>query len=144
MVTVERVTSAEGILIDDINALLTQLRRRPESSLATKEELVSIAGDTDVIFVVAKDDQHLVGMGIVYLIQKFAGKVGFVETIIVLDSYRGKKLGQKIMELLIAEAKKAGAKGLDLTSHPERVAANALYEKLGFEKRETNVYRLRL
>ena len=33
---------------------------------------------------------------------------------------------------------------LNLTSKPERVAANELYRKMGFERRETNVYSLRI
>ena len=34
-----------------------------------------------------------------------------------------------------------GAKTIDLTSRPSREAANRLYQRLGFEMRETNVYR---
>ncbi|MBA2537612.1 MAG: GNAT family N-acetyltransferase, partial [Actinobacteria bacterium] len=30
---------------------------------------------------------------------------------------------------------------VELTSHPSREAANRLYERLGFERRKTNVYR---
>lgn len=33
---------------------------------------------------------------------------------------------------------------LNLTSRPERLVANELYRKMGFEKRGTNVYRMRL
>ena len=34
-----------------------------------------------------------------------------------------------------------GAKSTNLTSRPEREAANRLYRSLGFEQRDTNVYR---
>ncbi|MGH9297111.1 MAG: GNAT family N-acetyltransferase, partial [Acidimicrobiales bacterium] len=34
-----------------------------------------------------------------------------------------------------------GSRNVDLTSRPSREAANKLYLKLGFEPRETNVYR---
>jgi|SRR3989344_2041360 len=143
MAVVERVTSPDEVSLADVNTLILQIRRRPEESLGTEEELAAVTRNPDTVFVAAKDGQKVVGMGLVFLAQKFGGRVGFVESIVVLDSYRGRGLGRKIMELLISESKKASAKGLDLTSHPERVAANALYEKLGFEKRETNVYRLR-
>ena len=36
-----------------------------------------------------------------------------------------------------------GAKTIDLTSRPSREAANKLYQKLGFEQRETNIYRFK-
>jgi len=42
----------------------------------------------------------------------------------------------------IAEAHKA--RTVDLTSRPSREAANRLYLKVGFEKRETNVYRYQI
>jgi ribosomal protein S18 acetylase RimI-like enzyme len=38
-------------------------------------------------------------------------------------------------------AEGAGAKTVELTSRPSREAANRLYRRLGFEIRETNVYR---
>lgn len=31
-----------------------------------------------------------------------------------------------------------------LTSNPTRIAANKLYQKLGFEQKQTNVYRMNL
>jgi ribosomal protein S18 acetylase RimI-like enzyme len=39
-------------------------------------------------------------------------------------------------------AKALGAKSVDLTSRPSREAANRLYQRLGFEPRTTNVYRM--
>ena len=41
-------------------------------------------------------------------------------------------------------ARDLGAKTVDLTSRPSREAANRLYQRIGFEPRETNVYRYSL
>jgi hypothetical protein len=41
-------------------------------------------------------------------------------------------------------AKDNKVQAAELTSQPAREAANAMYQKLGFEKRDTNVYRLNL
>ncbi len=41
-------------------------------------------------------------------------------------------------------AKDNGAVSVDLTSRPHREAANRLYKRLGFEMRDTNVYRYNL
>ena len=41
-------------------------------------------------------------------------------------------------------AGEAGAKAVNLISRPDRAAANRLYQRLGFERRETNVYRYSL
>ncbi|MEV6946543.1 GNAT family N-acetyltransferase [Streptomyces sp. NPDC051172] len=38
-------------------------------------------------------------------------------------------------------AREAGARTVDLTSRPDREAANRLYERLGFAARESTVHR---
>jgi ribosomal protein S18 acetylase RimI-like enzyme len=41
----------------------------------------------------------------------------------------------------VAGAERAEARTVDLTSRSGRAEANLLYQRLGFEQRETNVYR---
>ena len=49
-------------------------------------------------------------------------------------------MGRKLMEHLLAEASRMNVDCIHLTSNPKRVAANALYQKMGFERKETNCY----
>jgi len=63
--------------------------------------------------------------------------------VVVDQQARGQGRGDAIVQYAIDYARKLGTKKLDLTSVPERVAANKLYRKWGFIRRETNVYRLR-
>lgn len=72
------------------------------------------------------------------------GLVGRVEDVVVSAATRGAGLGRRIMRALHEEARLAGVTHLDLTSRSSREAANALYQSLGYERRDTNVYRLRL
>ena len=67
-----------------------------------------------------------------------------IEDVVVLSSYRGQQLGRRLMEHVLGYARKelpAGTK-IYLTSRPHRVAANALYQSLGFRRKETNVYEI--
>jgi ribosomal protein S18 acetylase RimI-like enzyme len=67
-----------------------------------------------------------------------------IEDVVVLSSYRGQHLGRRLMEHVLGYARKelpAGTK-IYLTSRPHRVAANALYQSLGFRRKETNVYEI--
>ena len=67
-----------------------------------------------------------------------------IEDVVVLSSYRGRQLGRRLMEHVLDYARKelpAGTK-IYLTSRPHRVAANALYQSLGFRRKETNVYEI--
>jgi len=144
MVDIKRITSTSQVALGDINALLLQLRHDASEKLGSMDELEAIVPNPNVIFVVAQDNQKTIGMGTVYLAQKFGKKTGFVEDVVVNEQYRGQGLGQKVMETLIGEANKAHASQLYLTSRPDRVAGNKLYQKLGFEQKETNVYLLKL
>jgi len=54
-------------------------------------------------------------------------------------------LGKMLMQHVIAYAKThLHTVDIHLTSRPHRVAANKLYQHLGFQKRETNAYVLRV
>lgn len=64
-----------------------------------------------------------------------------IEDVVVDNAARGQGLGKKLMLAAIEKATAAGATAINLTSHPSRVAANRLYKSLGFQPRETNVYR---
>ncbi len=141
MIQVHRLTQL-GVSVEDINALLPQLRRDASEPLGTQEELEKIIADENVVFVAAKDGERIVGMGTSYLVQKFGKKTGFVEDVVVDEAYRGQGLGQSVMEVLIEESRKAGATQLYLTSGHDRLAAQKLYEKLGFKKKDTNVFKL--
>ena len=57
---------------------------------------------------------------------------------------RGKGIGEKLTQFAIDYAVEQGFAEIDLTSNPTRVAANKLYQKLGFVLRETNIYRLNI
>ncbi|MDB5237945.1 MAG: family N-acetyltransferase [Candidatus Kaiserbacteria bacterium] len=142
MIAVERMTSSSDNALKEINNLLLQLRRDPSEPLGTEQHLSAIISDKNIIFIAVRDEGKIVGMATAYLAQKFGKKTGFVEDVVVDEAYRGQGLGQKIMEVLIQEAKNAGATQLYLTSGPDRVAAQKLYMRLGFKKRETEVFKL--
>jgi len=128
-----------------INNLLKQLVHDPRSytpvSLAT---LKRIAQDTKTIVVIILDGKKVIGTGTLIVATKFRGNYAYIEDMMVDESYRGQGLGTKLGEALIKAAKKRKVTTIELSARPERVAANALYQKLGFEKKDTNVYRLKL
>ena len=142
MITAQRITNASADSLQDINKLLLQLRRNPSEPLGTEQDLNDIVTDKNVIFIAVQDGEKIIGMATAYLAQKFGKKTGFVEDVVVDETYRGQGLGQIVMEVLIQEAKNAGASQLYLTSGPDRIAAQKLYLRIGFKKRETDVFKL--
>jgi ribosomal protein S18 acetylase RimI-like enzyme len=95
--------------------------------------------------VVAEREGELLGAATLCLYATLtSGQVGYVEDVIVTQPARGQRLGVALMQELQVEAVRLGCAYLQLTSRPGREAANRLYQSLGYERRETNVYRKRL
>lgn len=69
------------------------------------------------------------------------GVRAWIEDVVVDAGARGQGAGQKLVEAALEQAEKVGARTVDLTSRPSREAANRLYQRCGFQMRETNVYR---
>ena len=69
------------------------------------------------------------------------GVRGIIEDVVVDETHRGQGIAGALVREALARAQASGAKTVDLTSRPSRVAANRLYQKLGFQQRESNVYR---
>lgn len=86
----------------------------------------------------------IAGMASLHYMETLAKKSAWVEDVVVHPTHQGKGLGRKIMKHVVEEAKKKGVKHIDLTSNPKRIAANKLYQKLDFEPRKTNIYRLKV
>jgi ribosomal protein S18 acetylase RimI-like enzyme len=70
-----------------------------------------------------------------------SGVRAWIEDVIVSEAARGQGCGEALNRAALAAAAAAGARTVDLTSRPHREAANRLYQRLGFVKRDTNVYR---
>jgi ribosomal protein S18 acetylase RimI-like enzyme len=69
------------------------------------------------------------------------GVRAWIEDVVVDQSARGRGVGEALSRRALELAAQAGARTVELTSRPSREAANRLYRRLGFEARETNVYR---
>jgi len=86
----------------------------------------------------------LAGLGWIFPRHTLLRRQAVVEDMIVDEKYRGQGLGEKILQDLIRWAKRQGVEVVELTTNPKRIAANSLYEKVGFWLHETNHYLLNL
>ncbi|MDO8602127.1 MAG: GNAT family N-acetyltransferase [bacterium] len=138
----KEATEAE---LTDINSLLRQLVHDPSTyapiSLETLQKIVS---DADIAVVAAREGGKIVGIGFLYIVIKPRGHYAYLEDMMVDGEQQGKGIGEAIGRQLIASAKKRGVGTIELSARPSRVAANKLYQKLGFEHKDTNVYRMKL
>ena len=72
------------------------------------------------------------------------GTRAWIDDVVVSEKVRGMGVGSRLIQHALGLAEALGARTVDLTSRPSRSAANALYKKIGFELRETNVYCYRI
>ena len=90
------------------------------------------------------DENLLIGTATLIPLHKLSGLKGSIEHVIIDEKYRGQGLGKKLMLNVIAVAKKMQMETLCLTCEPDRIVANILYQNLGFIKKETNFYQLKI
>ena len=141
MVVIERITDVSDEVVNAVARLVPQLSR--SAATPTREELRSIAGSPDAALLVARDEttNAITGSLTLVLVRIPTGMRAWIEDVVVDESARGRGIGEALTREAIRIAERAGARSVDLTSHPSREAANRLYRRLGFERRETNVYR---
>ena len=92
----------------------------------------------------AEGNRLILGMLSLATFEIPTGVRAWVEDVVVDEAARGQGAGQSLVVAAIEHAKKIGARTVDLTSRPSREAANRLYQRAGFQLRETNVYRVTL
>jgi ADP-ribose pyrophosphatase YjhB (NUDIX family)/predicted GNAT family N-acyltransferase len=90
------------------------------------------------------DQGSLIGMGWIFPRQTLLRKQAVVEDMIVNQAYRGQGLGEKILRDLLEWAKQEKIEVIELTTNSKRLAANGLYQKVGFKLHPTNHYLLKL
>jgi ribosomal protein S18 acetylase RimI-like enzyme len=89
-------------------------------------------------------DGQIVGTLTLAIFRIPTGVRAWIEDVIVDDQLRGHGIGKALCDEALQRARLAGARTVDLTSNPSREVANQMYQRLGFERRETNVYRFSL
>lgn len=125
---------------DSIAHLMEQLTKQP--CMVTDQDIWLTSRNSFLL--VAREGGTIVGMALLCPVFKLAGIEGRIEEVIVDGQFQGRGIGRRLTEMLIERARRGEYRRVELTSNPSRVAANALYRRLGFTQHQTNVYRLDL
>jgi ribosomal protein S18 acetylase RimI-like enzyme len=124
--------------------LMPQLSSSPPPDAAALREIV--AAPSSVLYL-ARDARRggaIVGTLTLILYRIPTGGRAWIEDVVVDGAARGRGVGEALCTAAIARSREAGAESVNLTSRPTREAANRLYQRLGFELRQTNAYVYRL
>jgi ribosomal protein S18 acetylase RimI-like enzyme len=139
-VTVEAAQSVTPELLGALERLVPQLSSSsPPPGEPEVAETLSAPG-TDLL-VARGPDGDIIGTLTLVVFRIPTGVRAWIEDVVVDSGCRGQGIGEALVAEALRRASGAGARTVDLTSRPSRGAANGLYLKMGFERRDTNVYR---
>jgi len=133
------ITYYKDAVLDALNDLLPQLSASPQR--LTEQDLHTVIQSDTTRLLMAEEDDRYIGSLTLVVFRIPSGTRARIEDLVVQETARGRGVGRALVQKAIEMAKALGAEAVDLTTHPSREAANALYKKLGFVRRKTHVYR---
>lgn len=137
-VEVEEVTKVTDEVVHAWASLMPQLS---SSAPAPTVEWLEQVIDSDSTLFIARLDGQIVGSLTLVLTHLPVGLKAWIEDVVVDENVRGKRIGEALTLAAIEKAEAANARNINLESRPSREAAHRLYQRIGFEVRETSVYR---
>jgi ribosomal protein S18 acetylase RimI-like enzyme len=141
-VKIREVTEVTDDVVQAFDRLIPQLSS--SNPPPTREFLASIADSEASYLLVAEEGDRILGSLTLVVFPIPTAIRAWIEDVVVDEAARGMGVGAALNNEALKRAAELGAATVDLTSRPSREAANRLYQRLGFEPRETNVYRYKL
>ena len=138
-VEIEALESVTPEFLKALHRMIPQLA--PGTPLPSREQMEAVIGSSSNTLLAARVNGKTIGTLTLTMIVTPTGVTGWIADVVVDQLIRGKGIGEKLVREGIAQAAAKGARYVDLSSRPAREAANRLYLRIGFHKRETNYYR---
>jgi ribosomal protein S18 acetylase RimI-like enzyme len=141
-VDVEVMQEPTSEVVEALGRLLPQLSSSaPPLDAAALSDIASGAASTVLL---ARSDGQIVGTTTLVIFRIPTGVRAGIEDVVVDEAARGRRVGEALTREALRIATKAGARTVDLTTRPSREAAGRLYERVGFERRDSRLYRYTL
>jgi ribosomal protein S18 acetylase RimI-like enzyme len=142
-VRIDEVTDVTDEVVAAFERLIPQLSSsNPPPGRADLEAIAS--SDASMLLVARDGDGTILGSLTLVVFPIPTAVRAWIEDVVVDGDARGRGVGDALNRAALDRARALGARTVDLTSRPSREAANRLYQRLGFVRRDTNVYRKEL
>ena len=137
----EELLTYSSLELEDIDKLMHEL----SSTSYCEETLLSNAmNDANTHVYVIREDGHIVATGTLCIKHTLEFTIADIESVVVSSKCRGRGYGKELMKAMIDMAKQLNVHHIQLTSNPKRVAANQLYQDIGFERYDTDCYKMEI
>lgn len=134
---VEELTAYTAQDVFDIDILMHELS---PTSYCNEDILDAIIKDINSHAYIIRKEGYIIAAGTLCVMHSLEFTLANIESVVVASKQRGHGYGKVLIEHIIDESKRLGVRSIHLTSNPKRIAANNLYQKLGFLKCETNCF----
>jgi ribosomal protein S18 acetylase RimI-like enzyme len=141
-VVVVAVHAVDDELVEAFDRLIPQLSS--SSPPPSRDHLATLVDSEDTVLFVARVDGRILGSLTLVFYRIPTGTKAWIEDVVVDADARGRGIGELLSRAALAHAQARGAKDVNLSSRPAREVANRLYLRLGFHRRDTNIYRYTL
>src|SRR5699024_10603038 len=139
--TIRQINKYSRDIHDRINYFLKVLTGKERD--VSVEQLNQLFESKDIhLFLTFDTDNTVMGMMTLAVNNLSTGKHAWIEDVVVAPEHQGKGIGRKMMNFIVDFAQKEKVNSLMLISNPNRTVANNLYQSIGFEIREANVYQM--
>jgi ribosomal protein S18 acetylase RimI-like enzyme len=136
---IEVLSEVTDEVVEAFGQLLPQVSRSAKPLDASA--LATIVASPAVTVLVARSEGRIIGSLTLAMFPVPSGLRAWIEDVVVDNSARGHGVGNLLISEALRLAREARARTVDLTTRPTREAAGRLYERAGFQQRETRVYR---
>jgi len=139
-VDIEQASETSDELVAAFEHLTPQLS--PGHLPPTRAELDALLAQPGCSLLLARQAGQICGVLTLIIFRTPMAVHAWIEDVVVDTEFRGQGIGEALTRRAIDLAKEHGADNINLTSRPSREAANRLYQRMGFQRWETNLYRI--
>jgi ribosomal protein S18 acetylase RimI-like enzyme len=138
-IIIEELREVTDDVVEAFARLLPQLSTsaKPLDAAAISD----LAESPAVIVLLARNEDKILGTLSLVVFRIPTGVRAWIEDVVVDEAAGRQGIGTALVRAAVNRARSAGARSVDLTTRPSRVAAGNLYERVGFAQRDTRVYR---
>jgi ribosomal protein S18 acetylase RimI-like enzyme len=132
-----------GSITDEVVEAFGRLLPQLSSSAPPLDaaDLAAISDSPAITILLARCDGAIAGTLTLAMFRTPTGVRAWIEDVVVDTAFRGQGAGEELTKEALRLARQAGARTVDLTSRPSREAAGRLYERAGFQQRDSRLYR---
>lgn len=141
VINISKLTKSEinQNICDALRALISDLAAKKVN--LTQVDILRIL-ESSTIYIAKNELGEIIATSTLVKIPLLQAMHYLIESVIVSSDYRNQGIATNLIEAMISDVKANSGTHISLTSNPKRVEARRLYQKLGFEVANTNVFRI--